>query len=212
MAGNNGGARSVALRKRAGPMQAAFSHPLAPTLLRRLLRYEPDSGKLFWLQRTPDLFIAGFHSAATQCARWNSRHAGNEAFTCWVLSGYPHTTIFGRTYHAHRVIFALVTSEWPEHDVDHINGNRGDNRWRNLRSVTHVTNSRNAAISTRNSTGATGVHRHRETDWTARIGVGGKTLYLGVFRTFEAALASRKAAERQYGFHPNHGRKMKELA
>lgn len=41
--------------------------------------------------------------------------------------------------------------------------------------------------------------------WLADIGVGGKTIYIGLFSTFEAALATRQKAERRFGFHPNHG-------
>jgi hypothetical protein len=149
-------------------------------------------------------------SAEHIASKWNGQFAGKPAFETGCDQGYRRGQLLGRSVYAHRVIWALVTGEWPHGDIDHLNGDRTDNRWSNLRAVDRITNSRNASISRRNSTGAVGVHRHKTARWTASIGVNRRSVYLGAFSTFEAALAARQEAERQYGFHPNNRRKQKE--
>jgi hypothetical protein len=47
--------------------------------------------------------------------------------------GYRYIEIEGKLYRADEVMWAMVTGEWPEGEIDHINGDRGDNRWVNLR-------------------------------------------------------------------------------
>ena len=178
-----------------------------PELLRKLLRYEPDTGKLFWRERTPDLFSSGKHSAAHRCNRWNSRYRGEEAFTANVGLGYLVGGIFDRLHRAHRVIWAMETGAWPLEDIDHINGVRDDNRMINLRAVSRTENMRNAKMPKSNTSGTVGVLCHNPTGrWRAEIKVDGKALHLGLFDKKSDATAARKAAEVKYGFHPNHGR------
>ena len=82
-----------------------------PEVVRRLLRYCPEAGKLFWRERTEDLFSDGRHSAAHICARWNKRYAGQEAFTA-LDNGYRKGAIFNNPHRAHRVIWAIQTGEF----------------------------------------------------------------------------------------------------
>jgi hypothetical protein len=92
-------------------------------------------------------------------------------------------------------------------EVDHINHNRTDNRWNNLRAVTSKSNSRNQSKSIKNKSGVTGVHwdnlRNR---WIAQIHIDYKTVHLGTFVEFHEAVNARKNAEVLYGFHENHGK------
>lgn len=91
--------------------------------------------------------------------------------------------------------------------IDHINGNRGDDRFENLRDVTPLLNARNAALFSSNKSGFPGVEFHsRDLVWTAKIGVGGKQTHLGNFKTKEEAIAARIGAEVVLDYHVNHGR------
>lgn len=177
-----------------------------PEELRKLLRYEPDTGKLFWRARSVALFSStGRRSANHACALWNSRFAGKEAFTADDGGGYKSGGIFCRLHRAHRVIWALHHDEWPTHEIDHINGVKDDNRIVNLRDVSHIENSRNTRRSSNNTSGHMGVGWNKARGkWEARIKVG-RQIYLGLFDVFEDAVAARKAAEIKYGFHENHG-------
>ena len=97
-----------------------MSHDLpSPELLRKILRYEPETGKLFWRERSPDLFVDGKYTAARSCNIWNARYAEKEAFITFDGHGYKMGKIYSRSYLAHRVIFTMVYGYCPEHDVDH---------------------------------------------------------------------------------------------
>lgn len=136
---------------------------------------------------------------------WNCRYAGKEAFTAIDGTGYRSGRIFNKTYHAHRIICVLQSGEWPE-EVDHINGDRSDNRWGNLRHVTKRENSKNKRISVLNTSGVTGVYWDKSKGkWFASIQVGGKTKFLGYHATIDLCTSARKSAELQFGFHANHG-------
>lgn len=176
-----------------------------PELLCKLLRYEPDTGKLYWRERDVDMFVDGGHTAKHSCAKWNSRFAGKEAFTA-DSHGYKVGDIFDRTYKAHRVIWAIVHNEWPD-TIDHINGISDDNRIDNLRSVSQAENLRNAKRPSNNTSGVCGVVWNKAANkWQAQIGTGYKVKNLGLFTDFDEAVAARKTAEIKYGYHENHGR------
>lgn len=174
-----------------------------PAILPLLLHYEPETGRLFWKIRAPDLYPAdGEHSAEYRAKRWNSRRAGKQAFTHVREDGYRYGSVMGYTVAAHRIILAMAEGKWPD-QVDHINGDRTDDRLCNLRSVTRSENMRN--LSCRNPSGAIGVYRYRDgVRWYA-------SMHLGVFDTFEEARAAREKAQRDLGYHPNHGRNSTDL-
>lgn len=172
----------------------------SPEVLRQLLRYDPDTGKLFWRERPLGAFVSlrGFKT-------WNARYAGKEAFTACDGYGYLCGAVNYIVIKAHRVIWAMQMGEWPNH-VDHINGIRSDNRFSNLRSVTRQENQRNHKRHKTNSSGHMGVCWHQKAGkWCAYIDAG-KRLHLGLFDDLAEAIAERKAAEIRHGFHANHGR------
>lgn len=172
-----------------------------PNILRSLLRYEPETGKLFWLERDPSQFVCGKRSADWACKAWNSKNAGNEAFTA-NSAGYRSGAVLQRLHLAHRIIWAMVFDEWPD-CIDHINGNRADNRIQNLRSVSKSQNSKNMKKPSNNSSGFQGVHWCSERrKWVASVG----RKSLGRFRLFEDAISARKSALKDLGYHENHGR------
>lgn len=170
-----------------------------------LLRYEPKTGALYWRKRPSGLFEDGGHNAAHNRDKWNARWAGEEAFTAVKSGGYRHGAIHGVTYASHRVIWKMVTGEDPI-DIDHIDGDRGNNRWDNLRSVSRSVNLKNAARARDNRSGVTGVRWNGRGKWQAFITVNYKLICLGSFEDFADAVTARKEAEQLQGFYPAHGR------
>jgi len=184
-----------------------MTEPLDPALLQRLLRYDPETGKLFWRERTADLFSSdAMYPAAVRCGAWNRRYAGEEAIKGAGSNGYLGGRIFDRNVLAHRVAFAILHGFWPI-EVDHINGCRSDNRACNLRAVTILENRRNQKRRTKNSASPTGVYQAQDGAWIAQIGINYGTKYLGRYGSMSAAALAREKAEVEHGFHPNHGRR-----
>ena len=170
-------------------------------VLRQLLDYNPDTGALTWRRRGVEWFTDGNRQKAQHfAARWNSAYAGREALAS-ISAGYKTGTMFGLTWSAHRIIWRLVYGTEPD-NIDHINGQTTDNRLQNLRSITKAENARNHKTRKDNASGMVGIHIARSGRWIAQA----KGKYIGCFDTLEAALAARKQAEREFGFHENHGR------
>lgn len=176
------------------------------SVLLQILRYDPESGFLYWRERSADLFSDEARFPDRAAAAWNARYAERRAFTASDRHSYNHGGIFGERYFAHRIIWKLVTGEDPI-DIDHINGNPSDNRILNLRSVTHAGNQKNLKKRQDNTSGITGVRWvSQRGKWNAQVHSGGKAFNLGNFNTQEEAIAARKAAEIRHGFHVNHAR------
>jgi len=184
------------------PRKKPIPLPDQETLL-ELLRYEPETGKLFWRER-PEKYSAHAENPLQEHNRWNARHANTEAFT-HVYLGYHHGALLGRLVKAHRVIWKMMTGQDPD-QIDHINGKRADNRWANLRNVSHAENGRNQRLARNNTTGVNGVSFHRKRKrFVASIRAGGTTKWVGEFKTLEEAADARAAANQKYGYHANHG-------
>jgi hypothetical protein len=170
--------------------------------LRELVSYDAATGALRWLVRSPAHFKRN-----RDCAGWNTKYAGTLAFTTDGPTGYKTGHIFQKTYMAHRVAWALHTGRWPTLDIDHIDGNRQNNRAENLRVVSAADNQRNVKHRADNTSGVKGVDfRKPSAKWRARIVHEGARLTLGLFDNFEEAVAARRDAEKRFGYHPNHGR------
>lgn len=174
----------------------------------KLLRYEPSTGKLFWRERTAEVFRDGGHSAEHKCAWWNAQYAGAEAFTAKNGDGYFHGSIMSRPFLSHRVIWAMETGEWPVDQIDHIDHDRANNRMGNLREASNQKNSKNRCLSANNTSGFCGVSwNKRDARWIAYIKIpDARKKNLGSFTDKEDAIAARAAASVRYGYHENHGR------
>lgn len=174
--------------------------------LQALLRYELETGKLFWLPRGPEWFSNGANSAEHNAAKWNARFAGKEAINSKSAShGYCDGAVLGVGVLAHRVAFAIYHGRWPV-GVDHIDGDKRNNMLANLREADQGENMLNSKVRRDNKSGEAGIWQLRRGGWRARIKARGQTEDLGKFETKEAAIAARKEAQRRLGFHQNHGR------
>ena len=176
----------------------------SPSYLRECLSFDPGSGELTWVERPASHFVAGKKTPEHQAAIWNAKFSGRPAFKGVGNNGYATSTLSGKRMTAHRVAWAVHYGEWPDGEIDHINGNPLDNRIMNLRCVSRQQNSRNLSVKSGESRG---VYWYAPTSrWVAKIHSGGKMRHIGYFKIREDAIAARRAEEKRLGFHENHGR------
>lgn len=175
-----------------------------PTLLRQLLSYDPASGSLTWRSRPQWMFGSGGSGGSeAQMRRWNSTFCGAKALNT-DQDGYKRGRVLGHYVGAHNVIWAMQTGHWPKAFVDHIDHDRANNKWVNLRSATKQQNMRNTS-----SKGGTsqflGVYKDKRSGlWRAQISYGGKTFKLGLFDLeTDAAKAYDLAAVSEFGEYAN---------
>lgn len=116
------------------------------------------------------------------------------SYPWYELKGYSHwESPDGKTVAMQNVIMPPL----PGMITDHANGRRWDNRRSNLRPATLSQNQWNKDKSKNNTSGYPGVRKKRD-KWQARITMYGKEMSVGVFGTFELAVAARKEAEIKY--------------
>jgi hypothetical protein len=149
--------------------------------LKEVLDYDPETGVFRW-------------KASISARAIEGREAGS-----MMQTGYRRICYQNRVFLAHRLAWAFVTGEMPMGEVDHINGDRSDNRMSNLRLATVQQNQANRKISKNNSAGFKGVWFCSEKGkFRAKIVVGGKRKLLGYFNTAEAAHKSYCEAAREH--------------
>lgn len=158
--------------------------------LREVLNYDPDTGVFVWRKREGD---------DPHTRMWNTRFAGEVAGSIRKSDGYRVIRIDVRLYLAHRLVFLFMTGKWPIADVDHINMNKVDNRWCNLREATQSQNNANTRKRKNNTSGYKGASWHGS-GWRAQIHVSGKHICLGTFPSPEEAHAVYcEAARKHFG-------------
>lgn len=155
--------------------------------LRALFDYDPATGELRW--KVP----AGRHGRIP---------AGSIAGTT-SGEGYKYVVVDGVHCRASRVIWAMMTGEWPAAQVDHEDRNPGNDRWTNLRLATGAQNKANNAVYRNNTSGYPGVYWDKEREhWRAKGVVNGKRQWLGRFQTAEDAYAAYcENKKKEYGEH-----------
>jgi hypothetical protein len=169
---------------------------MTPLFFSSLMACDKDAGMLIWLPRPPSAFQCDDQERRANW--WASRFVGKPALHGVRLDGYRSGNIDGKGYFAHRVIWTMVTGAWPDWEIDHINGDRADNRWVNLRAASRSQNSMNRA-SRRGASLFTGVTA-RHGRWEARIGLHRKRIHIGSFASeAEAARAYDAAALKLHG-------------
>lgn len=116
-------------------------------------------------------------------------------------NGYIRITYRGERIFAHRLIWFIVTGEWPPIDIDHKDTVRSNNAWDNLRIATKPENAQNKNGRRKSSSGLKGVSwNKRDKVWQATIKIGGRQKNLGSRRTAEEAHGLYvDAARRQFG-------------
>lgn len=177
---------------------------LSADLLRQIISYDPETGVFTWCERPPEMFNPGrWGSKVHSCQCWNSNFAGTVAGSIAPTTGYRHIRINGYTYLAHRLAWLYVTGFWPVAYLDHINGERADNRFANIREATWGQNQANKPRSKNNISGFKGVGWHKKTGkWRVRIMVRGTHIHLGYFdedKLDDAAAAYDHAARKYHG-------------
>lgn len=155
--------------------------------LRKRLDYDPETGVLKWREHKNRTDLIGKPCGAKR------------------KGGYLSASIGGHKFSVHRIIYKWMTGEEAV-IMDHINGKPDDNRWCNLRSVTHQENNMNVGLLKNNKTGTTGVTYRADHDrYVAIVRINRKNHHLGSFKTEEEAIAARKAANVLLGFSDRHG-------
>ena len=104
---------------------------------------------------------------------------------CRMSHGYVCIRLDDVLYTAHQLAWFYVHNEWPTHQLDHINGDRADNRIANLRQATNAQNAQNRKRRD-NRSGFSGVRKENK-KWLAEIKVNYKPIRLGLFATPEEA-------------------------
>ena len=152
---------------------------LSAAQARELLDYAPDTGLLTW--------------KATGTGRRSGGEAGNRN-----TDGYVRTTIKYRAYANHRLAWMIYYGEWPKDQVDHIDGDRSNNRIFNLRQASSAINNQNLRRAhPNNKLGVLGVYYDGvHSKYLAHISVSGKQKYLGRFNSLEEASNAYLAAKR----------------
>jgi len=115
---------------------------------------------------------------------------------------YIRVMLSGKTYMAHRLAWYITYGKWPDSQIDHINGIRGDNRISNLREVNNSENQQNRRSPSENrSSGLLGASYHKnDRRWQAQIKIDGKNRRIGGFDTAEQAHEAYIEAKRS--LHP----------
>lgn len=157
-----------------------MNHNATPELLRSLFNYSAETGLLTWKSLPSTLVNAGAPVSYVN------------------KDGYVQVQVKGRKLLAHRVAWAIHFGEWPTGVIDHVNGDRTDNRIANLRDATHRLNAENRRATNPNSkSGLLGAHVRRDSQWRAEIMVNGKRHRLGDFSTPKEAHQAYLVAKRR---------------
>ncbi len=161
---------------------------LTAEYVRSRLEYDPEVGTIRWKTKTFKKKCSG---------QWNKRFAGKEAGT--VTKDGRVVTLKFKKYMAHRLIWLIVTGEWPDLEIDHRDRNRANNKWLNLRLATSSQNKYNDGKHKNNTSGYTGVYFRKDRGtFSARIQYEGRDVCLGCFKTAEDAYAAYLNAAKEF--------------
>lgn len=163
-----------------------MSTKLTQARLKELLHYDPETGVFTW------------------AAKAGSARPGRPASGFTNKYGYKLIRIGRQGYAQHRLAWLYMVGEWPEAQVDHVNGQRSDNRWQNLREATDAQNRQNMAKKTGTKSTLQGVTWYpRDRCWMSRITVNYRAHFLGYYQTeAEAHQAYLAAKAKLHTFQP----------
>ena len=155
--------------------------------------FDYKDGKLFWRVRPASHF-----SSVGRANIWNAKYAGTEAGSLH-KSGYLHVSFDGKKHKLHRLIWEYHNGSQPEGVIDHINGDKADNRIENLRDVSQQTNCQN--MKPRDNAVISGVYKRNKRgceSWYASISIDGMKKHLLSTKDLFEAICARKSAELKY--------------
>jgi hypothetical protein len=157
--------------------------------------FEYNDGQLIWKVRPTKHFTSEFTANL-----WNSKYANTVAGSKH-QSGYIHISLDGKKHKAHRIIWELLTGSKPKETIDHINGDKADNRIENLRDVSQKINCQNMKPRSKNLiSGVFLRNRNGSQAWYASISIDGVKKHLLSTKDFFEAVCARKSAEiKHYG-------------
>ena len=162
------------------------NQPLTQALVQKFFEYDPVSGEL--TRRLP-----------------TSNNYVGEVVGTLKNNGYLSVGFGDKEYLVHRLIWLYVKGYLPD-QVDHIDHDRLNNSWVNLREVNNTDNSKNTSVSSNSTTKVNGVSFMKSRNkYRATIVVNRKQVHLGLFEDINDAVKARKDADIKYGFHANHG-------
>lgn len=156
--------------------------------LRECFEYDPETGVLTWKDRPR----SHFRTAAAH-AMFRNNFAGKPAGSV-MGAGYVLLRVGGGQLYAHRVIWTIMTGEVPPSLIDHINGDRADNRWANLRLATSVDNGANRVGRVDARPLPKGVYMTPKGRFFVQIMRERRSRYIGTYDTVEEAKAAYDAA------------------
>ncbi len=152
---------------------------MTPERLRRVLDYNPETGL--------------FTRRCNVGKRWKIGDKAGSPHN----HGYVQIAVDGRKFLAHRLAWLWMTGEWPTFQIDHIDTNRANNQWANLRQASQSQNLMNSSCHYDNSSGIKGVSWSEERQkWVAQIRIAGKNRQLGRFNSKQEAADCYNAAAR----------------
>lgn len=158
-------------------------------LIKQCFNYDPKTGSLIWKFRED------------RDKSWNTRYADKEALSSLNGRGYLCGSFLGKTQKKHRIIWIWMTGKLPKY-IDHIDHNKTNNCWDNLREVSKIENDRNQSLRQSNKSGYSGVYWDKSRNkWSVRCG----NKSYGRFCDLEDAVSRRRQLEKEFNYHPNHG-------
>lgn len=187
---------------------------LTQDILKELLHYDPDTGVFTWLERDIKWFGHCRYGSA-ECDKFNNKHAGNIAGCVHTQNGEKDYIIIGinilgnkKRMRANILAHLYMTGEFPNGDIDHVDGNGINNSWKNLRDVSHQENGKNCKLNKDNTSGFNGVTWDSGANkWRVQLRLGKRCIYGGIFENIEDAIEKRKQMNIEHGYHKNHGRR-----
>jgi hypothetical protein len=149
--------------------------PLTLEAVKKHVRYCPETGLIIRLTNS-------------------GRRKAGEACGCISGNGYIRTSVLGVELFAHRLAWFLMTGGYPRksEDIDHINRNKLDNRWRNLRLVSRSLNMQNTDHYKGRARGVSWCKRTQS--WQAGIKLNYKRIFLGRFKSHDDAVRAYQVA------------------
>jgi hypothetical protein len=153
------------------------SRGLTVERLRKILRYDPVSGKFRYRRKF------AYYPRKEGWQRGPKYRQGQMT--------YYRFKIDGKSYYAHVLAWVLMKGKWPTYEVDHRDRDGRHNKWKNLRKASTTQNRRNRSISCNNPSGYNGIRKLPSGNFNAIIRYHKKNIYIGTYPTIEQAVEAR---------------------